>query len=80
MADIEQPIMNYIASLREDGIVVTPETSLLESGLLDSINLVQLIQFLEERFGMTIPDADLGPEMFETVAAMAAYVRTHTTA
>jgi acyl carrier protein len=42
---------------------------------LDSINLVRLVQFLEERFGIQIPEGDLGPELFETPASVTAYVQ-----
>jgi len=70
--------MDYVASLGEGGRNITPDARLLENGLLDSINLVQLIQFLEERFGVAIPDADLVPETFESVAKIAAYVAERT--
>jgi acyl carrier protein len=79
MSMIEQPILDYISGVVAEagGPAVTRDTLLLEAGVLDSINLVRLVQFLEERFGLTIPDADLGPELFESPAAVAAYVERH---
>ena len=79
MSSIEQPILDYISGVVAEagGPAVTWDTQLLEAGVLDSINLVRLVQFLEERFGLTIPDADLGPELFESPAAVAAYVERH---
>ena len=76
MGDVEQPIMDYIAGVVAEGggAPVTRDTQLLEAGVLDSINLVRLVQFLEERFGIKIADADLGPELFESPAAVSAYV------
>ena len=74
MAETEQAIIDFVATLDESGTPITSSSQLLESGLLDSINLVQLIQFVEERFGVSIPDADVGPEIFATPAALAAYV------
>ena len=71
--------MDYVASLDEgQRAAITPDAKLLESGLLDSINLVQLIQFLEEHFGVAIPDSDLVPETFESVSKIAAYVQERT--
>ena len=35
---------------------------------------LQVIQFMEERFGISIPDSDFGPELFESPASLAAYV------
>jgi acyl carrier protein len=77
MPDFEQPIMDYITEVVAEtgGQPVTRETSLLDSGVLDSINLVRLVQFLEERFGIQIPEGDLGPELFETPASVTAYVQ-----
>lgn len=57
-----------------NGLAVTGDTPLLESGLLDSINLVRLVQFLEEQFAIRIPDSDLGADLFATPAAISAYI------
>ena len=51
------------------------ETSLVESGILDSLTLLRLVVFLEERFGITMGDADLLPQNFASVNAICAYVR-----
>jgi acyl carrier protein len=51
------------------------ETPLLESGILDSLSLLRLVVFLEERFGITVGDADLLPESFASVNAICAYLR-----
>ena len=54
---------------------VADETSLLESGILDSLSLLQLVVFLEGRFGIMIGDADLLPENFDSVTSICAYLR-----
>ena len=76
MSEVEQPIMEYISGVVAEtgGAPVTAETQLLEAGVLDSINLVRLVQFLEERFGISIPDGDMGAELFESPASVSAYV------
>ena len=51
------------------------DTSLLDSGILDSLSLLRLVVFLEERFGITMGDADLLPENFASVNAICAYLR-----
>ena len=48
---------------------------LLDSGILDSLSLLRLVVFLEERFGITMGDADLLPENFASVDAICAYLR-----
>lgn len=76
MPDVEQPILDYISAVVSEtgGPPVTADTQLLEAGVLDSINLVRLVQFLEERFGISIPEGDMGAELFESPATVSAYV------
>lgn len=76
MSRYEQPILDFIMGVvaESGGGSVARDTPLLETGMLDSINLVRLIQFLEESFSIQIPDSDFGPELFESPAALAAYV------
>ncbi len=51
-----------------------PEDSLLERGLLDSLAILKTVTFCEEQFGITIPDAEVIPDHFESVRAIAALV------
>lgn len=51
-------------------------TSLLETGILDSLSLLRLVVFVQEQFGITVDDADLVPEHFDTVDAVCAYLRS----
>ena len=76
MNSYEQPILDFVSDVVTEagGGTVARDTPLLEAGVLDSINLVRLIQFMEERFGISIPDSDFGPELFESPASLAAYV------
>ena len=48
---------------------------LLDSGILDSLSLLRLVVFLEERFDITMGDADVLPENFASVDAICAYLR-----
>jgi acyl carrier protein len=52
----------------------TPTESLFDSGTLDSFTLPDLVTGLEEEFGVTIPDADLVPERFDTIQKIDAYL------
>jgi len=53
---------------------VGPDESLIDSGVLDSLALVRLISFLEERFGVTVRDDEVIPENFQTIQAIEAYI------
>ncbi len=80
MNNSEQAIIDYISGVVAEtgGAPVDSNTPLLEAGILDSINLVRLVQFLEERFKISIPDGDMGAELFESPASVAAYVQRQT--
>ncbi len=51
-------------------------TSLLETGVLDSLSLLRLVVFIQERFGIVVDDVNLVPENFDTVDAICAYLRS----
>ena len=55
--------------------VPSHETDLLESGLLDSMGLVDLLVHIEKTFGLTIGLEDLNVEDFRSVATIAAVVK-----
>jgi acyl carrier protein len=43
------------------------DEDLIESGVLDSLGIFQLVAFLEERFGVAIADSEITPENFGTL-------------
>ncbi len=53
-----------------------PEESLFDSGVLDSFALPDLVSRLEKEFGISIPDADLAPRKFESLARIEAYLES----
>jgi acyl carrier protein len=75
---VETVINDYISrELIQDPALLplADEKSLLDSGILDSLSLLRLVVFLEERFGITIGDAELLPENFASVKAICSYIR-----
>ncbi len=52
------------------------DTSLLETGVLDSLSLLKLMLFVQERFGIAVDDVDLVPENFDSVDAICRYLRS----
>jgi acyl carrier protein len=75
---VETVINDYISRELIPNAALLPlanDTSLLDSGILDSLSLLRLVVFLEERFDITMGDADLLPENFDSVNAICAYLR-----
>jgi acyl carrier protein len=52
------------------------ESPLLNSGIIDSQGVLEVISFIEEEFKITISDEDLRPENFESIASMVTYVQS----
>ncbi|HEX4274305.1 MAG TPA: acyl carrier protein [Bryobacteraceae bacterium] len=51
-----------------------PEESLFDSGYLDSFALTDMVTELEHEFGLKIPDSDLNPRRFESIARIERYL------
>lgn len=48
--------------------------SLVESGVIDSLGIMKLVDFIEREFSLKVPDDDLVPENFETLDTIAAFL------
>ncbi|MBK7046913.1 MAG: acyl carrier protein [bacterium] len=48
--------------------------SLLESGIMDSLGVMELVAFIEAELGLSVPDADLIPQNLDSVDNLVAYV------
>lgn len=60
----------------EGGTKVTAETSLLDSGIIDSTGILEVVSFIESEFGIRVQDEEIVPEHFESVQRIAAFVDT----
>ena len=49
---------------------VDDDQDLIETGVVDSLGIFQLIAFLEERLGVKIGDEEITPENFGTIGAI----------
>ena len=50
------------------------DTSFLETGLIDSTGVLELVMFLEEKFRVKVADDEMLPENLDSVTAIAAFV------
>jgi len=74
---VQERIREYIIEniLFGDGEQLSVDTSLQESGVLDSTGVLEIITFVEEEFGIQIEDDEVVPENFETLNKMSEYVQ-----
>jgi len=59
--------------------VSSVDTDLVETGLLDSLTLVELLAQLEETFGVSVSTDDLELENFRSIASIAGFVARRAT-
>ncbi len=76
---MKQQIRNFIFD--ELIFVAEPEKfsdddDLLEAGL-DSMGIMRLIMFIEEQFGVTLPDTEIDPDNVKSFNALAQWVLGH---
>jgi acyl carrier protein len=74
--DISATLIDYIQKELAIGRAkaVQPDDDLFSTGVLDSLGILQLVLFIEEQFGIKVPDEDVLFENFQTVAAMTRYL------
>ena len=72
---IQEKVKKYIveASL-SDSSKINDDTQIFESGLLDSMGLLFLIEFLKENFNVDVNDDELNPQNFESINSIVAFV------
>jgi len=68
---LEESLKAYIEeNLVRDKKPITLDEPLLERGVLDSMGMLNLISFLEEKAGVRVPDDDVLLENFASVNAI----------
>lgn len=79
--DIEQKIRQFITDnflFREDRAALNDDESLLETGVIDSTGVLELVAFLESEFGLAVADAEIVPENLDSISKIAGYVKGKT--
>lgn len=77
MTDISRTIESFIVDeilMDKEKTRIDPEASLINSGIVDSLSLLRLIQFVEEEFGVIVEDEEVVPDNFDTLNTMESFV------
>ena len=72
-AEVEKFIVEEIA-LGSGVDSVEHDEDLLAQDIIDSLGIVELVAFLESRYGIKVGDDDLVPENFQSVDRVVAFV------
>jgi acyl carrier protein len=57
-----------------DASQLADDTSLLDSGVIDSTGVLEVIAFLEAQFGVQVADEDMLPDNLDSIAKIRAFV------
>ncbi len=75
--DVRLKLRAYIMDsflMSEDDSVLEDGQSLLDTGVIDSTGVLELIQYLEETFGIAVDDDELIPENLDSLERIASFV------
>lgn len=72
-----ESVRTILAELAQAPVPEDPDSSLFEAGAIDSFGVMDLVERLEQTFGIRIPDQDMMPRRFESVSKIVRYVDQH---
>lgn len=72
LAEIRTFVADWFREGRDEGLL--DDTPLVTSGIVDSAGVLELVEFLESRFGIRITDQDVSLRNCNTLQALAALV------
>lgn len=74
--DIVDSVRQFIATNFYIGksLSLKSETSLLDSGIVDSTGVLEIVLFIEERFGIQVGDHEMLPENMDSIGKIADFV------
>ncbi len=73
---IAQNVREFVTSnfIFEEAVQLKADQSLLETGIVDSTGILELVNYLEETYSISIDDEELVPDNLDSVNKIAAYV------
>jgi acyl carrier protein len=79
MSDIEVQIRQFVCEnfiLGQEELELSDRDSLLDSGIIDSTGVIELVGFIEESFGIEILDEEIIPENLDSISNVASFIRS----
>ena len=76
--NVAAEIQGWLRDNVTGGREVPPDEPLIENGILTSLQTVELVTFLEERFDIIVEDEEFDEENFGSVEAIASLVASKT--
>jgi len=77
-AELIKEIRDYISGTMLVGLsdeTIEPDESLVQRGVVDSTGVLELVGFLESRFGISVKDDEITLDNLDTLNSISAYVQ-----
>jgi acyl carrier protein len=79
MQEIAQKIRSFVVNnflFQEEDGRFSNDDSFLETGAVDSVGILTLVEFVEEQYTISIEDEEIVPDNWDSVHRIAAFVQT----
>ena len=76
--DIESTIRDFVSRnllFLEGGFPFGDDASFLDEGIVDSVGVLELVNFVGEHFSLDVGGDDVTPENFDSVNRLARFIR-----
>ena len=71
--ELEKFILNELA-VDQDRQSIELDEDLIMQGIIDSMGVIKLSTFMEEKFGIKVSDMDMVPENFQNIDSLTKFV------
>jgi len=74
---IEEKVKNFISEnilFSDIGYPFNENDSFLEKGVVDSMNVMEIVAFVEDTFGVNISDSDIVPSNFDSISNITKFI------
>jgi acyl carrier protein len=60
----------------DESLAIDSTTSLIENDVVDSTGILEIVAFIEERFGITMLDDEITPDNLDSIERIVSFVRS----
>jgi acyl carrier protein len=79
MGNVEDNIASYIAEkiiFKKTGYPYPYDASFLDNGVIDSVNVLELVTYVEDTYHIKVEDEEINPENFDSIMSMVQFLET----
>lgn len=78
-SDLQSSIISFVNNnflMNSDSINFSNTDSFMEKGIIDSTGVMELVNFIQQTFKITVNDEDLIPENLDSVNNLVTFIKT----